>query len=249
MARARGRAGRGSRVGTLLFVLGGLTVLGVTFAAGALVDRYWMTKSPARPLGAGDIRAAEGRGPAPVGRAAAPEGRAAAPVGRAAAPESREPAQRKGARSRERTPVVESPPKLTFYEELIAPLEPTPLPPRPVKSARTDRSEKSARPGTGVGVDAKVKPGEDKVERVERSTAGPARFTVQLGAFRSRPQAEAMSASLSGAGHDAYVSPIDGPDGPRYRVRVGSFVTREEARRAAARLETTRLGSTYVTVR
>src|SRR2546426_1023081 len=61
------------------------------------------------------------------------------------------------------------------------------------------------------------------------------RYTVQVGAFRLREQAEAIRARLAAAGHDAFVADLDSPVATRYRVRVGSYGSRDEARRAAER--------------
>lgn len=61
------------------------------------------------------------------------------------------------------------------------------------------------------------------------------RFTVQVAAYRVRPQAEALRESLASAGHDARVVEVDA-HGPVYRVQVGEFPTREAARALAVRL-------------
>jgi cell division protein FtsN len=70
---------------------------------------------------------------------------------------------------------------------------------------------------------------------------------VQVGAFTTREQAEALRARLAGGGHDAYVAESEGPGGARYRVRVGAFATRDEARQAAERLAGERQLTTFVT--
>ncbi len=67
------------------------------------------------------------------------------------------------------------------------------------------------------------------------TTAVPAAFTVQLGAFRSREAALDLRTRVTGAGTSArLVEPTD-PDG-LFRVRSGRFVGREEAARHAVRL-------------
>src|SRR5262249_7195218 len=68
-------------------------------------------------------------------------------------------------------------------------------------------------------------------------TAGStaSRFTVQVAAYRVRPQAAALRESLASARHDARVVGVDA-HGPVYRVPVGEFPTREAARAVAARL-------------
>jgi cell division protein FtsN len=125
-------------------------------------------------------------------------------------------------------------PVLTFYQDLTAPLTPAPLPPRP-KPAGAERA-----------VPAPPLPGRD-----ERGGAMEgARFTIQVGAYRTRDAAEALQARLVASGHEAYIAESEAPDGSiRYRVRVGSFVSQEGARAAAAKLATERQLSTYVTTR
>ena len=64
--------------------------------------------------------------------------------------------------------------------------------------------------------------------------APPSRFTVQIAAYSARASAEALRNTITAAGHQAYIVENDGPPGtPRYRVRVGSYPTREAAIAAA----------------
>jgi hypothetical protein len=58
-----------------------------------------------------------------------------------------------------------------------------------------------------------------------------------------------MRAMLMAGGWDAYLAEIEGADVARFRVRVGSYATRDEARHAALRLTSERRLSTYVTLR
>lgn len=74
-------------------------------------------------------------------------------------------------------------------------------------------------------------------------------FTVQVGAFKTREQAETMRVKLSAVGHDAYVAALEEGPGARFRVRVGTFATRDEARQAADRLSRERQLATFVTIR
>jgi cell division protein FtsN len=132
-------------------------------------------------------------------------------------------------------------PALTFYDELAAPLGPTgaatpamkttgSVPPpagaRAVEAAAPDRRPVTAAPSDRM----------------------PTRFTVQVGAFKARGPADALRARLVASGDEAYV--VEGePPGARYRVRVGAFATRDEARQAARRLALERQVATYVTPR
>jgi cell division septation protein DedD len=62
-------------------------------------------------------------------------------------------------------------------------------------------------------------------------------FSVQVGAFAESEGAERLAQDLRGKGFPVYVSPGAAAGGPRWRVRVGPHATREEAERAADKLE------------
>ncbi len=79
--------------------------------------------------------------------------------------------------------------------------------------------------------------------------SGEPRFTIQVGAFKLREQAEAIRARLAASGHDAFIVDFDSSAATRYRVRVGSYASRDEARLAAERLTATERLPTYVTSR
>jgi len=144
---------------------------------------------------------------------------------------------RKEAGERTRPPAA---PTLTFYQELTAPLT-APPPPKPVKPPKPEDAVviASRRPAT-------VPPA------AGASAAGPTvlgAYTVQVGAYRARPPADALRATLLAAGHDADVVESHASGETRYRVRVGAFPTAETARVAAARLSAERSLSTFVTTR
>lgn len=146
------------------------------------------------------------------------------PFGLASSAVSAKTGKDKGDRSA-RAP--ESMPTLTFYQELTAPLT-APPPARPSRPARVERTEP---------------PRADTTERSDVPAAGSApaagrdgRFAVQVGAYKAREPAEALRARLAAAGHDVYVAEIDATGSVRYRVRVGSFATREAAQRAADKI-------------
>jgi cell division protein FtsN len=143
-------------------------------------------------------------------------------------------APRERVRERE-TRAPETPPRLTFYEELTAPLTAPPAA-RPAKPrAETARAEAT-------------KPEPPKADKAEAlAPPAPGRFTVQVGAYKAREPAEALRARLAAAGHDAYVAEMD--VAVRFRVRVGAYATREAAREAAVRIAAGRAFSTYVTAR
>ena len=166
--------------------------------------------------------------------------------------------------------LAEPAPRLTFYQELTAPLTAPPPPPKPAKTAPPplvttarpalpdqDKSDGAttvsnrptaraavASPAPTVATAASSRP-----PPAHAALASPAstisRFTIQVGAYRARPPAETLRAKLAAAGHDARVVETDAPNGVRFRVQVGDFASRDAAREAAARLG----GSTFVTTR
>ena len=66
-----------------------------------------------------------------------------------------------------------------------------------------------------------------------------AAFTIQVGAFGSRENADNLVKRLTGTYNDITVSPTTSGDQTLYRVRVGSFVRREDADTLLHRLTTT----------
>jgi cell division protein FtsN len=154
------------------------------------------------------------------------------------------------------TPVTAAPPTLTFYQELTAPLN---APPPPAPRAETaERAGAAAKVERAALAPPRPKPREEPGGRVERTgdiaerrpAAGDGRFTVQVGAYSGRAQAEALRSSIASAGHEVSIVEAEvPPGGPRFRVRVGSFSTREAAAAAAARLAAEGQRATYVTTR
>ncbi|HSE92437.1 MAG TPA: SPOR domain-containing protein [Methylomirabilota bacterium] len=134
---------------------------------------------------------------------------------------------------------AEPPPVLTFYQELTAPLTAPPPAPKPKPVERAPRAE-------SLRIDSATVAGESA--KVERASA-ERRFSVQVGAFRTREQADAIRTKLVSAGHDAYITEGERSTGTRYRVRAGSFTSREEALRAAERIGAAVKLATYVTIR
>jgi cell division protein FtsN len=73
-------------------------------------------------------------------------------------------------------------------------------------------------------------------------------WTVQVGAFKNRRQAEDTRQRLAATGLEAYVASAAAQDGqPRFRVRVGMYRTREEAAVVAERIRAQRSLTAFVT--
>jgi cell division septation protein DedD len=62
-------------------------------------------------------------------------------------------------------------------------------------------------------------------------------FVVQVGAFASASDAQALRDALRKAGFDAFTDTVPGASGPLTRVRVGPVVTRAEAEALKGRLQ------------
>lgn len=183
-----------SRVASLFFAIGCLSVLGLAFTGGVAAGRHWPRWLPF--------------------------------LGGPAATTERDVVARKPVDSRPPAPV------LTFYQDLTAPLAAPP----PSAKPKVDKPPRSGADTVGE-------------TRAADTRAGDTRYAVQVGAFKERGPADAMRATLAAAGWDAYLAEIEGPDVVRYRVRVGSYTNRDEARQAAQRLSRERRSATYVTVR
>jgi cell division protein FtsN len=75
-------------------------------------------------------------------------------------------------------------------------------------------------------------------------------WTIQIGAYKSRRQAEDTRQQLAASGLDAYVASVAAQEGQaRFRVRVGTYRTREEAATAADRIRAQRSLTTFVTLK
>lgn len=207
---SRTQARSSNRLASLLFGIGCLVVLGVTFWLGVAAGRRW-------PHGFPGFTSADATAAPSKGSDRRSEGQGLAKT------------------------IAESPPVLTFYRELTAPLTvPTTPPTRAAAKPEAKPKEPEAKPKET----AKPRPAE-----TIKAAAPEGAFTVQVGAFKTRAQADALRARLAAGGQQAYVSEVEADGATQYRVRVGSFATREAARDAAVRLASERQLATYVTTR
>ena len=222
----RRRMGGGPGTGQWMVLGGGFCVILVlTFALGLLVGRQWARlASPVASLSVSEV----------ARKAAAPSARRggiAAETMADRAPESTE--------------------KLTFYQTLTEPLAAQDAPPRPepkMVAIKTPPPAPAAAPPpapTPAAPSAALPPAQSKTT----PAAGPP-WTIQVAAFKNRKQADDMRQQLSSSGLEAYVATIAGPEGhARYRVRIGTFKSREEAAAAAERLRGSRSLSVFVTLK
>ncbi len=219
--RSRSKSGGGGRR-IVVVSLVSLAALSLTFASGMLVGRWWNRSAPPP--------------------AQAEKGKKAGPNARGSLRDSQ--AERAG-QMRE---------KLTFYQALPAPLGSTPPPlskPAPAASEPARRIQQPVEPPKDTSKSADTTGPEKSSVPKPRSPNPDLRvWTVQVGAYGTRELAEEHRKSLSAAGYDAYVTAFSSSEGTvRYRVRVGSFTTRNEAEKTASRLKVERSLNPFVTPR
>jgi DedD protein len=221
--RVKGRPGAAQ----WLLVAGGvIVVLVLTFGLGIAVGRKW---SPHREL---DQTAAE---------------------------PARKPVAR---RSGLTDPPAERPPqeKLTFYQTLTAPMTTVPAPakvsvPAKPEPAKPRPSAERVASDRAVAATPTSAPKPDKLAGPAESRSVPpagegrtGEWAVQVGVFKDRDQAESVRRPLAASGFDAYLTAVAVGDGQmQYKVRMGSFKTREEAGRMAERVRQERSLTAFVT--
>jgi cell division protein FtsN len=129
--------------------------------------------------------------------------------------------------------------KLTFYQTLTAPLAPMPSAPT---VATPGRPAPDRRPGDRPAPDLPA----PTPAAPDPPAADAREWTIQLGVFRDRAQADRVRREVAGA----QVVESSAPDGrPLYRVHVGAFRTRAAADQTARRVAAERRQPTYVTPR
>jgi DedD protein len=233
-----------SRLGTALFALGCLTVLGLVFASGLYAGRSWpafLTWVGPRARAEAPKVGAEKRPPPPV---LTFYDELAAPL----TPSPTAPPRPKPAKAPPKAEATPSP-------AAVMPLAPSGPAAETAAASRAADSAPAAPVAVAASAPSLPPRTSDPAAAPAPATRGPAgdpgvRFTIQVGAFTARGPADALKARLTAAGHAAYVTAVDAPSGPRYRVRVGTYPTREEARQVARALAAERhVPTSYVTTR
>jgi len=80
------------------------------------------------------------------------------------------------------------------------------------------------------------------------NTAKKVDYTVQVGAFKDKSTANSLAAKLKKKGYSSGVQATKGSRGRIYKVHVGRFKSKDDARRMADRLASNERLKTYVTV-
>jgi DedD protein len=231
-----------------------LVLFGVIFALGVLVGRSIASASlaaPQRPA-PGDLAALDAAGKAqklPKAAQPAPEKPKAEPKPEAkeeakAEAAKKEPAEQKeeakAAKGEEHAKAEEPPaapkeekkppPKEAAKAEKPAP-KPEPKAEPPPKPARKEEARQEPPPEKRPAPKAEKRPAKPAPEvETDAAPRGSGRYTLQLGASRDRSVAEKLQARARAAGISARVIEADlGAGGTWYRVRAGSFASKDEA--------------------
>ena len=134
--------------------------------------------------------------------------------------------------------------KLTFYQTLTAPLGPTGQSSR----ARAEERGVAPAPAPAPAPALTAPPSALAAVATPAAAAPPVMWTVQVGAFRSRQQADGVQRRLAEAGFPAVLSTVALEDGQsRYRVRVGGARSRGEAEQLAQQVRARVSVTTLVT--
>jgi DedD protein len=132
--------------------------------------------------------------------------------------------------------------------EATAAVTPQPVPPAAVAEAPpTTRPEPKSEPKPEPKVAAQPELKKDEGTKAKALLEGrpvqvaaatdEGRYVVQVGAFADPAKARAARLKVERAGLKTYTNVADTKDGKRVRVRVGPFVTRAEADKAAQKLK------------
>ena len=112
-----------------------------------------------------------------------------------------------------------------------------PKPTRPAASAPVSKATESA--SVQALLDAKS---------LDEPAAGASRFVVQVGAFADAARAREVRLKVEQAGLKTYTHVAETKDGTRIRVRVGPFVSKPEAEKAAEKIKKLKLPAALLTL-
>lgn len=136
-----------------------------------------------------------------------------------------------------RVELLRPPPEGAKTQELTSPVANTQaIGPLPLTSTSSVGSSPEHASPSGEGVAAHQRSSEKGSLLPSPVKPKEVRFTIQVGSFQDRESAERLALELESLGYDAYVEKAVIPHrGVWYRVRVGNFATKEEAKAWADR--------------
>jgi cell division septation protein DedD len=241
------------------FVIGSLVVLGVVFALGVMVGKQLAAKggdgqlAPANPLAAIDARQ---KALADATDASEPEPEPEAQQEAKAAKDAKDAKDGKGDQALTFAQELTKP----KADPLIEPTRPATAEPKPQPkheepaadpAAKGDPSG-STKSHTGLAAAFEKATGEkptaekpksekatsEKATASKPASASEGAFALQVASLPSRSDAEKVVQKLSSKGYKGYIVAADIPGkGQYFRVKVGSYATREEANKAASSLK------------
>jgi cell division septation protein DedD len=143
---------------------------------------------------------------------------------------------------------ADAPPPITEVAAATPPAPPKTLPPVETRTPKVEPKE-TAKPKPApamtavppaVAKPAPVAPPKPIPEPVAVTASAPAasggKIAVQVGAFKTRNEADALAKRLSGRGYAVYVMAPTNDGKNVFRVRVGNYASADEAQRVSARL-------------
>jgi DedD protein len=116
-----------------------------------------------------------------------------------------------------------------------------------VAAGPSDAAPKETSPRAAPAV-APPAPAKPAPEPAKPAAEAPGRFVVQVGAFAEAAAVRQARAKVEKLGLASYTQVVDTSNGPRTRVRLGPFDTRDEAEKAAAKLKAAGLPGAVLTL-
>lgn len=114
-----------------------------------------------------------------------------------------------------------------------APIAPPPAPKLTAAAPAKPETRETVKPAKPAPAQAMAVP--PAMAATAPATAG-GKIAVQVGAFRTRNEADALAKRLSGRGYAVYVMAPTNDGKNVYRVRVGNYASADEAQRVSAKL-------------
>ena len=137
-----------------------------------------------------------------------------------------------------------NPAKTTPPAVAVAPADTAPAVAAPAAVAKTDtKPAPKAEPAPAVAADPL-----GDLAKAKMASTEPFSYFVQVGAFRTLPDAEGQRAKLSLSGVETKISEREQSGAMVYRVRVGPFDKKDEAERAKEKLESSGIETALVRV-
>jgi DedD protein len=158
------------------------------------------------------------------------------------------PAPKASAVQVQAAPRTATPAPASSESKLEAPRDATPVAaaaPASVAKASTPKAEPAARPATPVAAST---PASAIQAAGKPAPEASGRFVVQVGAFADASAVRDARARVEKLGLVTYTQVVETSSGPRTRVRVGPFVSRDEADQVAAKLKAAGLPGAVLTL-